>query len=122
MMRIAFIAHDEKKPALIDLVDEHHDILDQFDCIATGSTGERLHEVTGLEVERLESGSHGGDMMIGAAVAADDCDAVIFLRDPLTAKPHEPDIMALLRVCDVHDVPFATNLSSARMMIEYLAT
>jgi methylglyoxal synthase len=119
-MRIAFIAHDEKKSALTEFVDEHANLLERFDCMATGSTGEQLNQETGLEVEQLESGSHGGDMMVGAAVAADECDAVIFLRDPLTAKPHEPDIMALLRVCDVHDVPFATNLSSADMMIEYL--
>lgn len=119
-MRIAFIAHDEQKSALIEFVAEHADILEQFDCIATGSTGEQLNQETALDVEQLESGSHGGDMMVGAAVAADDCDAVIFLRDPLTAKPHEPDIMALLRVCDVHNIPFATNLSSADMMIEYL--
>jgi methylglyoxal synthase len=119
-MQIAFIAHDEKKSALIEFVDEHANLLDDFDCIATGSTGEQLNQETGLAVEELESGSHGGDLMVGAAVAADECDAVIFLRDPLTVKPHEPDIMALLRVCDVHDIPFATNLSSAGMMIEYL--
>lgn len=120
-MRIAFLAHDEKKPALIEFADEHADLLDQFDCLATGSTGERLNQETDLEVELLASGSHGGDMMIGAAVAADNCDAVIFLRDPLTAQPHEPDIMALLRVCDVHDVPFATNLASANAIVEHLS-
>lgn len=119
-MRIAFIAHDEKKSTLIEFADEHTDLLEQFDCMATGSTGERLNQETDLEVKQLESGSHGGDMMIGAAVAADECDAVIFLRDPLTAQPHEPDIMALLRVCDVHDVPFATNLESADAIIDYL--
>lgn len=120
-MRIAFIAHDEKKPALIEFADEHTDLLEQFNCLATGSTSERLNQETDLEVEQLESGSHGGDMMVGAAVATDECDAVIFLRDPLTAQPHEPDIMALLRVCDVHDVPFATNLASADAIVEYLS-
>lgn len=120
-MRIAFIAHDEQKATLIDFVEEHIELLDRFDCLATGSTGERLNAETELGVERVESGSHGGDMMVGAAVATGDCDGVIFLRDPLTAKPHEPDIMALLRVCDVHDVPFATNRSSAEMMMDYLA-
>ena len=119
-MRIAFIAHDEKKPTLIEFADEHSDLLEQFDCLATGSTGEQLNEETDLEFEQLESGSRGGDMMIGAAVAANECDAVIFLRDPLTAQPHEPDIMALLRVCDVHDIPFATNRTSADAIIDYL--
>lgn len=121
-MSIAFIAHDEEKPTLIEFVEEHADLLEKFECMATGSTGERLNETTDLEVEVLESGSHGGDMMIGAAVAADECDAVIFFRDPLTPKPHEPDIRALLRVCDVHDIPFATNPSSAGAIIEYLSS
>ena len=120
-MDIAFIAHDEKKSALIEFTNTHAELLEQFDCMATGSTGERLNEETGLTVEQLESGVLGGDMMIGAAVAAGECDAVIFLRDPLTAQPHEPDIMALLRVCDVHDVPFATNHASADAIIEYLS-
>ena len=120
-MNVAFIAHDEKKPALIEFANTHAELLEQFDCMATGSTGEQLNDETGLTVERVESGALGGDMMIGAAVAADECDAVIFLRDPLTAQPHEPDIVALLRVCDVHDVPFATNHASADAIIEYLA-
>lgn len=80
-----------------------------------------MEEETDLEVEELMSGSEGGDMMVGAAIAAGECDAVLFFRDPLTAQPHEPDIKALLRVCDVHDVPFATNLASANAIIEYLA-
>lgn len=121
MMQLAFLAHDAKKQALIEFVSEHIELLEQFDCMATGSTSEQLSEETGLEVEQLNSGSHGGDMMIGAAVATNDCDAVIFLRDPLTAQPHDPDIAALLRVCDVHDVPFATNLSSADAIIDYLS-
>jgi methylglyoxal synthase len=120
-MQIAFIAHDEKKGALVEFVNEHVDLLSQFEGIATGSTGERLEEETDLEVEELMSGSEGGDMMVGAAIAAGECDAVLFFRDPLTAQPHEPDIKALLRVCDVHDVPFATNLASANAIIEYLA-
>src|SRR5699024_9971814 len=77
-MSIAFIAHDEEKPTLIEFVEEHADLLKKFECMATGSTGERLNETTDLEVEVLKSGSHGGDMMIGAAIAADECDAVIF--------------------------------------------
>ena len=120
-MQVAFLAHDEKKQALVEFVSEHIELLEEFDCMATGSTSERLTEETELTVEQLNSGSHGGDMMIGAAVATNDCDAVIFLRDPLTAQPHDPDITALLRVCDVHDVPFATNLSSADAIVDYLS-
>lgn len=121
MMQLAFLAHDEKKQTLVEFVNEHIELLEQFDCMATGSTSERLDDETELQVEQLNSGSHGGDMIIGAAVATDECDAVIFLRDPLTAQPHDPDITALLRVCDVHDVPFATNISSADAIIEYLS-
>lgn len=119
-MRLALIAHDEQKSALVEFADKHVDLLEQFECMATGSTSDQLNQETDLEVEQLESGSLGGDLMIGAAVATDDCDAVIFLRDPLTAQPHEPDIMALLRVCDVHNVPFATNLSSADAILNHL--
>ena len=116
-MSVALIAHDEKKPAIIALAREHTDVLSNYDLIATGTTGKRLNAETDLDVERLESGPLGGDMMIGAAVAREDCEAVIFLRDPLTSQPHEPDITALLRICDVHDVPLATNLASAEAVI-----
>jgi len=120
-MRIAFIAHDDKKPALIEFVKRHAGLFEEFECMATGTTGEQLNEKTDLEVTELESGSRGGDMAIGAAVAADECNAVIFFRDPLTAQPHEPDIMALLRVCDVHEIPLATNPTSADAIVSHLS-
>ncbi|ODR80695.1 methylglyoxal synthase [Haladaptatus sp. W1] len=119
-MRIALIAHDEKKPDLVEFVRDNIDQLSDVDCISTGTTGQRINENTNLEVEPKASGPLGGDMMIRAAVATGDCQAVIFLRDPLTAQPHEPDINALLRVCDVHDVPLATNLASANAIIDEL--
>ncbi|REJ32455.1 MAG: methylglyoxal synthase, partial [Bacillota bacterium] len=75
---------------------------------------------TGLTIERMLSGPYGGDQQIGARVAAGEVDAVLFLRDPLTAQPHEPDITALLRVCDVHNVPLATNLATAELIIASL--
>jgi len=85
--------------------------------VATGTTGERLQEETGLDIDRQESGPHGGDLQIGAEVAEGTCDGVVFLRDPLTAQAHEPDISALLRICDVKDVPLATNVASADVLL-----
>ncbi|MFC6725857.1 methylglyoxal synthase [Halobium palmae] len=119
-MRIALIAHDEKKPTLIEFAQDHADALGGWELLATGTTGKRLREETGLDVERKASGPLGGDMQIGAEVASGDCDAIVFLRDPLTAQPHEPDISALMRICDVHDVPLATNLATADALIESL--
>jgi len=121
MTRIALIAHDRKKPDLIEFAQTHESQLREYDLIATGTTGKRLREETDLEVERMESGPHGGDLMIGAEVAAGDLDGVVFLRDPLRAQPHEPDISALLRICDVRDTALATNLASATFLIEGLA-
>ena len=120
-MSVALIAHDEKKPEIVSFASDHREVLERFDLIATGTTGERLRRETSLEVERMASGPLGGDMMIGAEVARGRCRAVVFLRDPLTAQPHEPDITALLRVCDVKDVPLATNLASADAVVDALA-
>jgi len=116
-MKIALIAHDSKKPKIIQFVQKHHDILKEHDLCATGTTGKKISEASGLEVERFLSGPIGGDQQIGARVAIDEIDLVIFLRDPLTAQPHEPDVQALLRVCDVHQVPLATNVTSAEILL-----
>lgn len=121
MTRVALIAHDEQKPDLIEFARQHADVLCGFDLVATGTTGKRLNEETDLDVERKGSGPLGGDLQIGAEVADDRLDAIIFLRDPLTAQPHEPDISALLRICDVHDTPLATNRASAEFVVEGLA-
>ncbi|MFC7166558.1 methylglyoxal synthase [Halospeciosus flavus] len=121
-MRIALIAHDEKKPEMMEFAAHHEVTLREFELVATGTTGKRLMEVTDLDVERKESGPLGGDLMLGGEVAAGECEAVIFLRDVLDAQPHEPDISALLRICDVHDVPLATNLASAEYVLEGLRT
>jgi methylglyoxal synthase len=119
-MRLALIAHDEKKPDMIEFAQSRADDLQRFGLMATGTTGKRLREETGLDVERKQSGPIGGDMQIGAEIADDRCAGVIFLRDPLTAQPHEPDISALLRICDVHSVPLATNLASADAVLDEL--
>jgi len=121
MTRVALIAHDDKKPDMIDLAQEHEELLRQYDLIATGTTGKRLMEETDLDIERKESGPLGGDMMIGAEVAEGILDGIVFLRDPLRAQAHEPDISALLRICDVHDTALATNIASAEYLLKGLA-
>lgn len=120
-MRVALIAHDEKKPDIIDLAREYEDLLATFDLVGTGTTGKRITEETGLSVERKNSGPLGGDTQIGAEVADERLDGIVFLRDPLTAQPHEPDISALLRICDVHDTPLATTRSGAEYLLDGLA-
>lgn len=92
-----------------------------YSLYATGTTGKRIMEASHLEVTCLQSGPIGGDQQIGALIATDKIQFVIFLRDPLTAQPHEPDVQALLRLCDVHRIPIATNLSSAKILIYHLA-
>ncbi|HGY09094.1 MAG TPA: methylglyoxal synthase [Oceanithermus profundus] len=117
---LALIAHDKKKADLIAFAKDHRDLLSRFRLIATGTTGKMLEQKAGLEVERVQSGPLGGDLQIGAAVAEDRILAVIFFRDPLTAQPHEPDVSALMRICDVHDVPLATNLAAAEAVVAWL--
>jgi methylglyoxal synthase len=121
MTRVALIAHDDEKPKIIELAREYESILSTFDLVATGTTGERIAEETGLGVERKESGPIGGDTQIGAEVVEGRVNGVVFLRDPLTAQPHEPDITALLRLCDVHDTPMATTRSAAAYLLDGLA-
>ncbi|BAS27348.1 methylglyoxal synthase [Limnochorda pilosa] len=120
-MRIALIAHDKKKAEMIEFVKAYRELLAVHELVATGTTGRRIQEEAGLSVERMLSGPLGGDQQIGARIASGLVDAVIFLRDPLTAQPHEPDITALLRVCDVHNVPLATNRASAELLLLGLA-
>ena len=122
MMRIALIAHDRKKPEMLAFMREHHSVFAQHDLIATGTTGSRIQETTGLPVFCYKSGPLGGDQQIGAELAEGRVDMVIFLRDPLTAHPHEPDVSALLRLCDVIGVPLATNLASAQLFAAALAS
>lgn len=118
MLRIALIAHDKKKDDMVALATEFKEILKENQLFATGTTGGRIIEATGLDVHRFKSGPLGGDQQIGAAISNNEMDLVIFLRDPLTPQAHEPDISALLRLCDVYEIPLATNDSSARIMIQ----
>lgn len=119
-MKIAFIAHDKKKDDIIEFVKRYKDVFEEHDLYATGTTGRLLTELVGLKVHRFLSGPLGGDQQIGAKVAEGQMDFVIFLRDPLTSQPHEPDVTALLRICDVHCVPLATNMGSAEVFVKAL--
>lgn len=120
MKKIAIIAHDNKKHELVEFVKENVDIFKKYSLVATGTTGLRVMEATGLTIHRYKSGPLGGDQQIGADVTTDQIEAIFFFRDPLAAQPHEPDITALIRIADVHKVPVATNEGTARMIIKAL--
>lgn len=117
-MRIALIAHDKKKQEMIDFAKENEVFLSRHVLVATGTTGKLINEHTNLKVHCYKSGPLGGDQEIGAQVANGEIGMVIFFRDPLTAQPHEPDISALFRLCDVYEIPLATNINSARLLIK----
>ena len=117
-MKIALIAHDKKKNEIIELAKRYRDVLDGHKLYATGTTGTLIMGETGLAIHRMKSGPLGGDQQIGAMLAEGKLDMIIFLRDPLTAQPHEPDVSALMRLSDVQKIPLATNVSSATVMLE----
>ena len=119
-MRIALIAHDKKKQDMTSLAVKYKEVLSKHDLYATGTTGTLIMGETGLAINRMKSGPVGGDQQIGSMIACSELDLVIFLRDPLTAQPHEPDVSALLRLCDVVNIPLATNLASAEIMLTAL--
>lgn len=119
-MKIALIAHDKKKDDMIKLSIRYKHALEKHELIATGTTGTLVMGETGLKIKRMKSGPLGGDQQIGSMIADGDLDLVIFLRDPLTAQPHEPDVSALLRLCDVQNIPLATNIKSAEIMLDKL--
>lgn len=119
-MNIALIAHDKKKNDLIQFALAYKGILGKHKLYATGTTGFKVTEATGLEIHRFQSGPFGGDQEIGACIANNAMDMVIFFRDPLTAQPHEPDVSALIRLCDVYAVPLATNMGTAEILIHGL--
>jgi len=118
-MEIALVAHDGKKPEMVRFIMEHKKELLQKNIaiVATGTTGKYIEE-TGLIVHRYLSGPLGGDAQIGARVAEEKTNMVIFFRDPLDKHPHEPDISMLMRLCDVHNVPLATNPATANLLFK----
>ncbi len=120
MPTLALIAHDAKKDEMLDFVRMHCDFFASQTLVATGTTGRRLQDDLGLTVERVLHGPDGGDLIIGGRVAVGEIAAVLFFRDPLTAQPHEPDVSALMRVCDVHRVPLATNVGTAEAIIDWM--
>ncbi|HLR63143.1 MAG TPA: methylglyoxal synthase [Lentibacillus sp.] len=120
-MNIALIAHDKKKQDIINFTIAYKHVLKKHQLFATGTTGKKIADGTGLAIDRFQSGPLGGDQQIGAKIAGNEMDAVIFFRDPLTAQPHEPDVTALMRLCDVHLIPLATNPAAAEIMIQALA-
>jgi methylglyoxal synthase len=117
---LALIAHDTEKDHMVQLVNAHKAELTRFRLVATKNTGQLVMEKTNMPVALMQSGPLGGDQQIGAMVANEDINAVIFLRDPLTAHPHEPDVSALLRICDAHGVPLATNLATAEAVLHLM--
>lgn len=119
-MKIALIAHDKKKNDMIAFAIKYKETLAPHDLCATGTTGTLVMGETGLKITRMKSGPLGGDQQIGSMIAEGKLDLVIFLRDPLTAQPHEPDVSALLRLCDVQNIPLATNVKSAEIMLDAL--
>ena len=119
-MNIALIAHDKKKNDMVNFVSAYKNIFAEHTLFATGTTGKRIQEATGLRIHRFQSGPLGGDQEIGAKIAQNEMDLVLFFRDPLTAQPHEPDVSALMRLCDVYSVPLASNMGTAEVLVKGL--
>ncbi len=119
-MNIALIAHDMKKELMVQFATAYKFILQKHTLFATGTTGGLVADATGLSVHRFLSGPQGGDQQIGARIAYNEIDLVIFFRDPLTPKPNEPDISAMFRLCDINNIPLATNLATAEVLIQGL--
>lgn len=120
-MNIALIAHDAKKELMVQFCIAYCGILSRHNLFATGTTGKMVSEATGLEITRFLSGHQGGDQQIASGIACNEIDILLIFRDPLTAKPHEPNETTLLRLCDVHNVPVATNIATAEALIHSLA-
>ncbi len=119
-MNIALIAHDTKKELMVQFCIAYCGVLSKHNLCATGTTGKMVAEATGLNVQRYLSGSQGGDQQIAARISCNEIDLVLFFRDPISVKPHEPNDMNLLRLCDVHNIPVATNIATAEALIHAL--
>ena len=120
-MNIALMAHDSKKELMTQFCIAYCGILSRHSLCATGTTGKLVAEATGLEIQRFLSGSQGGDQQIASRIACNEIDLLLMFRDPLTPKPHEPNEANLLRLCDVHNIPVATNIATAEALIHSLA-
>ena len=116
-MNIGLIAHDNKKKLMQNFCIAYRHILNKHTLYATGTTGRLIEEVTNLHIHKYLAGHLGGEQQLGAQIAHNDIDMVIFLRDPLTGQPHEPDPASIIRLCDTHNIPIATNLATAELLI-----
>ncbi len=119
-MNIAIIAHDAKKELMVQFCIAYCGILSRHTLCSTGTTGKMVSEATGLTIQRFLSGAQGGDQQIAARIACNEIDMLLLFRDPLTAKPSEPNDMNLLRLCDMHTIPVATNIATAEVLIHGL--
>ncbi len=119
-MTIALIAHDAKKELMVQFCIAYCGILSRYNLVATGGTGKVVSEATGLQIATFLSGSQGGSQQIASRIGCDEIDLLLLFRNPLDPKPHEPDEHALLRLCDVHNIPVATNIATAEMLIHGL--
>lgn len=119
-MNIALIAHDTKKELMVQFCIAYCGVLSKHNLCAAGTTGKMVAEATGLNVQRYLSGSQGGDQQIAARISCNEIDLLLFFRDPISVKPHEPNDMNLLRLCDVHNIPVATNIATAEALIHAL--
>ena len=117
-MNIGLIAHDTKKKLMQNFCIAYRGILARHTLFATGTTGRLVEEVTNLNIHKYLAGHLGGEQQMGAQIEANDMDLVIFLRDPLRPKPHEPDISNVMKLCDIHNIPVATNLATAELLIK----
>ena len=119
-MTIALIAHDAKKELMVQFCIAYCGILSRYNLVATGGTGKIVTDATGLEITSFLSGSQGGSQQIASRIGCDEIDLLLLFRDPLNPKPNEPDERSLLRLCDVHNIPVATNIATAEMLIQGL--
>lgn len=119
-MNIALIAHDSKKELMVQFCIAYCGVLSRHNLCATGTTGKLVAEATGLKITRYMSGAQGGDQQISARIACNEIDLLLFFRDPISAKPHEPNELDLLRLCDVHGIPVATNIATGEALIHAL--
>lgn len=119
-MNIALIAHDSKKELMVQFCIAYCGILSRYNICATGTTGKLVSEATGLHIQRFMSGSQGGDQQLASSISCNEVDLLLFFRDPLNAKSHEPNDINILRLCDVHNIPVATNIATAEALIHAL--
>ena len=119
-MNVALIAHDSKKELMVQFCIAYCGILSRYNICATGTTGKLVSEATGLHIQRFMSGPQGGDQQLASSISCNEIDLLLFFRDPLNAKSHEPNDINILRLCDVHNIPVATNIATAEALIHAL--